>query len=215
MRYSNVVYDDVGRTNIWACIIYPGDSAPDNYLNIIQNWHVAAAVSPLHEPDLEAGEYESAKKHIHIMLDFGSGANKSADQLEIFREQVKGTRFFRVNSRNGYLRYLIHLDDPNKQQFNRDPSNILFFSGFDVKGAFDNNAREDEEIYDWFEDLLIEKGFFNMRQLLEFLKAGNFPAELRFFRSHSFYLSNLLTGNYQHIKSKLNGIVDKFGNVSE
>ena len=51
------------RTNLWAFLIYPDDSAPDNYLEIIQNWHIPTIISPLHEPD-NNGDLEERFKNL-------------------------------------------------------------------------------------------------------------------------------------------------------
>ena len=39
------------RSNTWACVFYPGDSAPVNYLDIINSFMLPVLLSPLHDPD--------------------------------------------------------------------------------------------------------------------------------------------------------------------
>ena len=48
------------RTNLWTFCIYPGDSAPEDFFQIIQSWHIPCLLSPTHDP-----EDEDTKDHIH------------------------------------------------------------------------------------------------------------------------------------------------------
>lgn len=53
------------RNRIFATVIYP-ESAPENFKDIISDWHIEAFLSPLHDKDINAtGE---AKNLIIIYL---------------------------------------------------------------------------------------------------------------------------------------------------
>lgn len=182
------------RSNCWSCIIYPGDSAPENYIQIIQGWHIPTLISPIHDPDQRSIDAQEKKKHIHVMLNFGSGANKSEDQVRSFTDQLNGTRPFIVHSPFGMVRYFIHFDNPEKQQFDR--SELITFSGFDPDPAFDT-FDEEQAAYCSLEDFIITNNIYNFFILVKLLKDYNLIQELNFLRKHSLYFSKILDGSYQ------------------
>lgn len=82
-------------------------------------------------PDPETGELLYKVRHCHLVVRFGNGHSVSAvikmfsglldekgEETTVHCEALKG------DSGKGMLRYLIHLDDPNKAQY--DPSEVHF-----------------------------------------------------------------------------------------
>lgn len=184
------------RSNVWAFIIYPGDSAPDNYLNIIESWHIPALVSPIHDKDLNADETEK-KKHIHIMLYFGKGANKSFVQVKQYSDQLCGTIPIIINNTNAMIRYFIHFDNPEKHQYKR--SDLICISGFEINDAFESYTNE-SMYYDFIEEWIKEYDVYNIFELMCSLKDNNLLSELDFMRRHSVYIRYLLDGKKSHKK---------------
>lgn len=110
------------RSLYYAFILYP-ESAPSNWLQILDSYHVAMAISPLHHPGkstAEPGEPEGIerKEHHHVMIFYGS--TKTKKQAEEIAKSVNGTIPFPIHSKEGYARYLCHLDSPDKEQFDID-----------------------------------------------------------------------------------------------
>lgn len=125
------------RCNAWWFIMYP-DSAPDNWFDILEKLAVPIAVSPLHEADpLSDDEY---KPHWHVIIKYGSV--KAYDQALEVSKLVHGTIPKRVDKIQGAFRYLCHLDQPNKPQY--DLKDITLISGFDPNEA---NKPTDAQIY--------------------------------------------------------------------
>lgn len=194
------------RSNLWTFIIYP-ESMPNNYLNIINNWHIPCLISPLHNKDIEGSE-EEIKAHYHVMLYFGIGANKSINQVKEFSSQLNGTLPFIVNSSIAMIRYFVHKDNPEKQQF--DIHDLIALGGFDYLDAFKDNYTDDL-MYDRIEDIINDHILFNVKQLQQHLKNNNMTDELRFFRRHTLYFKYLMDGVYQNIKNGIyyEGNIDK------
>lgn len=186
------------RSNVWCFVIYPDDSAPSNYLEIIRSWHIPALVSPIHDSDINADDTEK-KKHIHVLLYFGVGANKSFDQVKVYSEQLFGTIPIRVNSVNAMIRYFIHKDNPEKHQYRQE--DLIVCSGFEIGNAFDNFS-DQELMYEQIEKIIVDNGIFNMFNLVVFLKGYNMKDELRFLRTHTYYIKALLDGRYQLLNSQ-------------
>lgn len=192
------------RTNLWTFCIYPGDSAPENFFQVIQNWHIPCLLSPTHDP-----EDEDTKDHIHVMMYFGQGQKKSYEQVMEYVHQVNGSPAKRVDSRNGLTRYFIHYDDPEKQQgyqindmfVHWSEKDLICVSGFEIGDAF-GSFLKDEEFYKYIEDLIIQHKIINMADLILFLKTTNCFSELSFLRRHTYYFDRMLDGMYRRLKKK-------------
>lgn len=114
------------RSNKWVFIIYK-DSMPEDYLQILKDTHIPMAISPLHKPD-----NEDKKEHYHIIVDYGKGQNKSQTQVNMsICQLVNGTLPFIADSPIGTYEYLIHLNDPEKEQFENGFDAITHINGFE------------------------------------------------------------------------------------
>ena len=111
------------RTNYYACIVYY-ESMKAEWERILEDTHIPAFISPLHDKDLDS-EGNLKKPHYHILLLFES--LKSQTQAEDIFALINGVGCERVLSVRGYSRYLIHLDSPDKAQYNAE--DIIELSG--------------------------------------------------------------------------------------
>lgn len=116
------------KKRTWKFIFYP-ESAPD-WREVIEDWGVPVAVSPLHDSDvMEDGSGNFKKPHFHGIMDFDGPTPYNialglVEQLGV--HIVKG-----VNSRRRDERYLCHLDSPGKTQY--DIADIVLFGGYECK----------------------------------------------------------------------------------
>lgn len=115
----------LGRTRNFATIVYP-ESAPENWLEVLDNLHVQAFVSPLHDRDLNP-DGEPKKPHWHVLIMFDGV--KTVAQAEDLLKQIGGVGCQKINSVRGNARYLCHLDNPEKVQYNSQ--DVLAFAGAD------------------------------------------------------------------------------------
>lgn len=114
-----------GRTRNYATIVYP-ESAPSNWLEVLEEMHIQALVSPLHDRDiLPTGEPKKA--HYHVILLFESV--KTMKQAREAIAKIAGVGCEPVNGLRGYARYLCHLDSPDKASY--EVSEVLAFGGLD------------------------------------------------------------------------------------
>jgi hypothetical protein len=108
--------DPPKRTRNYATVVYP-ESAPGNWFDILAETKIAAFISPLHDSDNNA-DGEHKKDHYHVLIMF-EGPKTKEQAVEIF-DQIAGVGCETVNSLRGYARYLCHLDNPEKAQYNTD-----------------------------------------------------------------------------------------------
>ena len=113
------------RTRNYATVVYP-ESAPEDWEIILSNEFVPAFISPLHENDLNP-DNSPKKPHYHVILMFDSV--KTTEQAKEVFSKIGGVGCEIVKSLRGYSRYLCHLDNPEKAQYNVD--NVKSLCGAD------------------------------------------------------------------------------------
>lgn len=117
----------MSRTRNYTTIVYPdSDSTPEKWLDILSDHLVPAFVSPLHEDDLNPTG-EKKKPHYHVVIMFDSV--KTIEQAREICKSIGGVGCEAVKSIRGVARYLCHLDNPEKAQY--DPTNVRCFCGAD------------------------------------------------------------------------------------
>lgn len=115
------------RTRNWTFVLYP-ESCANNWREILDDLHIEWIESPLHDADLNA-DGEKKKPHWHILLMFDG--KKSYEQIkEITVDKCLGTVPQKVQSARGLVRYMAHLDNPEKVQY--DITKIIGHGGADV-----------------------------------------------------------------------------------
>lgn len=110
-----------GRTRNYATVVYP-ESAPDNWQDILNSFMVPVFISPLHDKDINPNGTPK-KPHYHVMLMY-EGPKTRQQAHELF-QQIGGVGTEIVNSLRGYARYLCHLDNPEKAQYDREQVKCL------------------------------------------------------------------------------------------
>ena len=139
-----------GRTRYYATVVYP-ESAPENWLDILREMKFNVLVSPLHDKDVNPDDGEIKKAHYHVLMLFDGV--KSKDQVTLIRDAIGGVGFEVVNSVRGYARYLCHLDNPEKYQY--DPADVLSIGNEDYQALISlpsDKYGHIREMIDWCEE---------------------------------------------------------------
>lgn len=102
------------RVRTYATVVYP-DSAPEDWKEVLSRHCIPAFISPLHDKDINPTG-EPKKAHYHVMLMFDG--KKSIEQAKEVFDTINGVGCEKVKSSRGYARYLCHLDNPEKVQYN-------------------------------------------------------------------------------------------------
>ena len=113
------------RFRNWATVVYP-ESAKPQWKEYLSELKTPVFISPLHDSDVNPNG-EPKKAHYHIMLMYDG--KKSKEQiLEVF-DAIGGVGCEIVQTTRGYARYLCHLDNPEKHQYNVD--DVISYGGAD------------------------------------------------------------------------------------
>lgn len=116
------------RYRNFATMVYP-ESAPSDWFQILSDQMIPAFVSPLHENDINPTG-EAKKPHYHVIIMFEG--KKSKEQIMDIFDLIGGVGLEIVKSIRGYARYLCHLDNPEKAQY--DPDSVRSLCGADYLG---------------------------------------------------------------------------------
>lgn len=104
----------------------------EDFVDILLETHVQVLISPLHDQDKnEKGELK--KEHYHIMLLFDGP--KTREQAQEIFDSIKATKCEAVKSVRGQARYLCHLDDPDKAEY--DQAEVTELNGADYFALID------------------------------------------------------------------------------
>ncbi len=113
------------RTRNYATVLYP-ESAPANWMSILEEQCVPAFISPLHDKDVDA-DNNPKKEHYHVMILF-EGCKTKEQAKEIF-DSIGGVGVEAVKNSRAYARYLCHLN--NRDKFQYDINDVISLSGAD------------------------------------------------------------------------------------
>lgn len=115
------------KKRYWTFVLYE-DSAPSYWRDYLSNLYIPYTISPYHCFDkTETGEPK--KPHYHIVLYF-DGPTTYKNVMSLISDLGVNTTQF-VQSPRGMYRYLCHLDNPDKYQY--DPKDIVEGGGFNYE----------------------------------------------------------------------------------
>lgn len=177
------------RSRGFAFIVYP-ESAPENWREIIDDNHIQWCESPLHCFDVNpTGEIK--KEHYHIVLSF-EGV-KTIDQVKSITESVNGTIPIALNSLRGMVRYMAHLDNPEKYQYPVDQ--IIGHGGMDVQDLLRMSASARYSVLRKMMDFVAANNITELYQLVDYAADHEYETWFPLLCDSSCYFIN------QYIKS--------------
>lgn len=142
------------RARSWTFPLYP-ESAPENWREILDEYHVPWVESPLHDKDINP-DGELKKAHWHIVLFFDG--KKSFEQIKEITDALNAPIPQKTANPKGLVRYLIHMDNPEKYQYKRDE--IVCHCGADIDEYFALSVSSRRavlwEIIDFIQDSRVE-----------------------------------------------------------
>ncbi len=118
----------------WTFVVYP-ESAPEQWRTILDETYMRWVESPLHDKDVNP-DGELKKPHWHILLSADGPISESAVKKII--EPLNCPVPQKVGSSKGLVRYMVHLDNPEKYQY--DMTDIVGHNGADVSSYFELTA---------------------------------------------------------------------------
>lgn len=153
------------RNMHYATLVYPMESAPPDWIEKLEEQHIQALISPLHDKDIDK-EGNPKKPHHHIILIFES--LKSPNQVKEIIENFGGVGVIPLHSLGAYSRYLCHLDNSEKAQYNKEDVKEIGGANYN-ECCRQNEGKEKEDEADLIEltQIILDK------KILYFHEAAN------------------------------------------
>lgn len=116
------------RSLYWTFLVYPESVAQDWEEVLSTKYGLSWFRSPLHDRDINP-DGTPKKPHYHCTITFNS--LKSYSQVKVFTDEIKATIPQIVHNMRGCARYSVHMDNPEKAQYNL--SDLKTFNGLDIE----------------------------------------------------------------------------------
>lgn len=156
------------RTRNWTFMVYP-DSAPENWREILDEFHVPWIESPLHDKDVDPNG-EIKKSHWHVMVLFPS--KKSYDQIREITLKLNSPNPQKVANIKGMVRYFAHMDNPEKFQYLK--TDIIGHSGADPSIYLTVNAGERYQLIKEMIEYVKENEIDELQDLVDYAMNNRF-----------------------------------------
>lgn len=180
------------RTRNWTFLVYT-DSAPENWRDILDNEHIPWIESPLHEKDVNP-DGEIKKPHWHVLLLYSG--NKSYEQVLELTKQLNATIPQKCNNAKGLVRYMAHMDNPEKFQYSR--SAIIGHGGADVAEYLKATGASRYLLIREMMDYVKENHVTEMNELIYYAMAERFDDWFPLLCDNSAYIMNALIKSNRH-----------------
>ena len=155
----------------WTFVLYP-ESAPSDWREKIKISGLMAAVSPLHDKDVNPTG-EPKKAHYHVLLVYSGPTTYNA--VAKFTSSLNATVPQALESVRGMYRYFSHKDNPEKYQY--DEGDISTFNGFNIADLVELTRSEVNELKAKVLKLIRDVGITEYAGLIDFLIDNGMASE--------------------------------------
>lgn len=154
------------RARVWADVLYL-DSLPENWQDMLIRMGLVF-VCILHDKDVNP-DGTLKKPHYHLLLFFDG--KKSFEQIKEITDILNAPNPQRVKNPKGMVRYLIHMDNPEKHQYKRE--DIKCYGGADIEQYFELSMSSRTEIFGDMADFIMDSEIDNYADFLLYCRKYN------------------------------------------
>lgn len=206
MRYLPMAKEQ--RSNKWAFLFYK-ESAPDNYLEILEEIHVPFVLSPWHDKDVkkETGEFKKAHKHGAFYFD---SLNSYSQVSELIKDKLNGPAHVEpVISPKGMYDYFTHAENSDKSPY--DIEDIESGCGFELdKFLVQQNS---DEFMTEVIDTIEQNDFTEFEELVWYARDNN-TTLLGLIIERTYFFSRYLDSR-RHNPKRIKKAIEEQGNESD
>lgn len=179
----------------WAFVVYP-ESAPSNWIDLLQQTGLQCAISPLHDKDLNADDTVK-KSHWHVVAVY-SGPT-SFNVVNVLCQSLNAPIPQALESVRGYYRYLTHKDNPEKAQYNENE--VTSLNGFNIADFVELTKSEVNSIIRRLQLLIKSENIIEYSDFMDYLLEGEMYSEHEVASSHTYFFDRYITS----LRNKLKG----------
>ena len=186
------------KSRIWACVGYP-ESLPNNWIDLLRETGLQVAISPLHDKDIDPTG-ENKKPHYHIIFNYDGPT--TYEHVKKLCDSLNMTIPIKLESLRGMYRYHLHLDNPEKFQY--DDRDRILLGGFDTNSV---NALTKTEVDKYKNEILSfieDNDIMEYCDLLTILLKNSMYEMLNIANSHTLLFNTFITSRRHKRKTEVN-----------
>lgn len=171
----------------WTFVLYP-ESAPSDWKEQLKLSGLMAAISPLHDKDINPTG-EPKKAHYHILLVYSGPTTYNA--VAKFTASLNSTIPQALESVRGMYRYFSHKDNPEKFQYSE--SEICTVNGFNIADLVELTKSEVNEVKMKILKLIRDVDITEYSSLVDFLVDNEMMTEYDVAINNTFFFHTYIT----------------------
>lgn len=180
------------RTRNWTIVVYP-DSAPENWRDRLDDFHIGWVESPLHDSDYNSNG-EPKKPHWHVVLLFNGV--KTYEQVKEITDSINAPIPQRCHDARATVRYMAHLDNPEKAQYSI--SDIRSHGGVDIADMLRPSSSERYSIIGEMLSYVRENHVIEFQDLVDYAMANEFERWFPLLCDNSSYIVSSYIKSQRH-----------------
>ncbi len=179
----------------WAFVLYP-ESAPVNWIEILQQTGLQCVISPLHDKDLDPTG-EPKKPHYHIILCY-SGPT-SFNVVRALCDSLNQPIPQALEQVRGYYRYLTHKDNPEKYQYSDE--DIQPLNGFNISDFVELSKSEILEIKKKLQELIRTECIIEYSDFMDYLLDNGMSLEYEVGSNNTYFFEKYIASKRNKFKN--------------
>lgn len=191
------------KGRIWASVGYP-ESLPTDWLDKLQETGLQIAISPLHDKDLNpTGEVK--KSHYHIIFNYDGPT--TYNHVKELCDSLNMTIPIKLESLRGMYRYHLHLDNPEKYQY--DDRDRILLNGFDTNQVNELTRTEIDKLKKEIQQFIISNNIYEYSDLLIILLDNDLTQMWSVAANHTIFFNTFITSIRHKLKDEELGEVTR------
>lgn len=187
------------KARYWASVGYP-ESLPDNWKEKLTETGLQIAISPLHDKDLNP---DGEEKKIHYHFIFAYEGPTTYNNVKTLCQDFNMTIPIKLESVRGMYRYHLHLDNPEKYQY--DDRDRILLNGFDANSVNELTKTEVNKLVRQILTFVIENDIIEYSDLLKTLLESDETSMLDVATSHTILFNSFISSRrHKQEKTLLN-----------
>lgn len=179
----------------WAFVLYP-ESAPVNWIEILQQTGLQCVISPLHDKDVDPTG-EPKKPHYHIILCY-SGPT-SFNVVKALCDSLNQPIPQALEQVRGYYRYLTHKDNPEKYQYSDE--DIQPLNGFNISDFVELSKSEILEIKKKLQELIRTECIIEYSDFMDYLLDNGMSLEYEVGSNNTYFFEKYIASKRNKFKN--------------
>lgn len=183
------------KGRIWASVGYP-ESLPTDWKDKLIETGLQIAISPLHDKDINpTGEVK--KPHYHIIFNYEGPT--TYNHVKELCDSLNMTIPIKLECLRGMYRYHLHLDNPDKYQY--DDRDRILLNGFDPKSVDSLTATEIDKITTEILAFIDDNDILEYSDLLYEFRVNDLVNMLNVAKSHTILFNTYIRSKRHKIQN--------------